>query len=743
MRVRPWEILSYEVEQAQETAVNQRSQQSIETYLRQSDVQERIWKSIQEARENVTVTISRAASLFGFSESKLREWDKRGLLQTERSNFSQDAKGSPGHRQYSSTELDKLAIIRELINQGGYGTGDIPPDVDKLWEQIVGRGGASISLQGNSALAPVRAEETQHLPIDKRVDETDREEFWRYFVSQALRISLMLICEDVPDTGVAGLILPLQNSDQAHTIKKPDELHQAGLSLVGWLGKDRSFYSFLDDTPTFEYPSDFRLERLSPLAKQAPDEGPILSNVFIVIQRKAGPLSLSPELTETIRRLLGLVYAHINDWKPAFDYGRHDWLYQVHDLTGAQENTVFNNLMEMVVELGKKTSDGSNCWHFAALLLPRDASLPIQQQILVVRAQTQHSPYKVGETIVNPAITDSLALKAFQSGQIISFAQTLPGESMIEYQLPAALARGSDMASPHLLGPETTTRSALAVPVIGEYGISSAVVYIASNKPEAFSSEDQRVLRIITRMIEELLLTSQARHQVTGRLGNFIKNPGVVDATFQQFASETEFIQEIETLLRDIQEEQLTETGEEKEGLSIVSVDIDNQSSIAIKYGNRAARNLSQQMGFRIRGQMRFSDKYASGKLFHISADKHYLLVRISLEEARVLAQRLKEGLQGDYRIHPSYAIPGRAILPGNMLEISNVTAHLGITSYTLKKLRELLDRYPADVAVKKVRVLIVAGIEEVLETGKSSGGNTIISWYPEERQYREFRQIT
>ena len=68
---------------------------------------------------------------------------------------------------------------------------------------------------------------------------------------------------------------------------------------------------------------------------------------------------------------------------------------------------------------------------------------------------------------------------------------------------------------------------------------------------------------------------------------------------------------------------------------------------------------------------------------------------------------------------------------------------HLGITSYTLKKLRELLDRYPADVAVKKVRVLIVAGIEEVLETGKSSGGNTIISWYPEERQYREFRQIT
>src|SRR5579883_1586229 len=172
--------------------MNQRSQRSVEEYLRQSDVQARIWENIREARENLTVTISRAASLFNFTESKLREWEKRGLLQTERSLHSQEGKGSTGHRQYSSAELDKLAIIRELINQGGYAPGEIPLNVDQIWNRI----------SGERAALPRTArtfEDTVPYPenrrwIEKRVENTDQEESWRYFVSQALRLSLVLIC---------------------------------------------------------------------------------------------------------------------------------------------------------------------------------------------------------------------------------------------------------------------------------------------------------------------------------------------------------------------------------------------------------------------------------------------------------------------------------------------------------------------------------------------------------------------
>jgi hypothetical protein len=126
---------------------------------------------------------------------------------------------------------------------------------------------------------------------------------------------------------------------------------------------------------------------------------------------------------------------------------------------------------------------------------------------------------------------------------------------------------------------------------------------------------------------------------------------------------------------------------------------------------------------------MQLSDRYAAGKLFHISADKYFLVVRISLEEARSLARRLKEAVQVDYRISPRYAAPGRPVLRESMRDITGVTTHLGVASYSLQKLEELLGRYPIDIARNMTRTLIVAGIEEILNQGKSKGGNCIISW--------------
>ena len=55
--------------------MNTQYSQEIKEYLEHKDVQERILRSIEEARSKATVTISRAAKLFGFSESQLREWE--------------------------------------------------------------------------------------------------------------------------------------------------------------------------------------------------------------------------------------------------------------------------------------------------------------------------------------------------------------------------------------------------------------------------------------------------------------------------------------------------------------------------------------------------------------------------------------------------------------------------------------------------------------------------------------------
>ena len=178
--------------------MNEPNIERVRKYLESKEVQERIQKRMLDARAKATVTISRAASLFSFTESQLREWEKRGLLKTDRPALSQDSKTSTGHRQYAPEELDKLALIRDLMNEG-YTFGEIPPNIDEIWKQILDEQQSQVW----------RIQETEHIPIDTRVDYADQNVFWRYFVSQALRLSLLLICEETPDT-LAGLVLPLQ-----------------------------------------------------------------------------------------------------------------------------------------------------------------------------------------------------------------------------------------------------------------------------------------------------------------------------------------------------------------------------------------------------------------------------------------------------------------------------------------------------------------------------------------------------
>src|SRR5258708_12209098 len=161
-------------------------------------------------------------------------------------------------------------------------------------------------------------QETEHLPIDKRIEIADQEVFWRYFVSQVLRLSLLLICEDMPDT-LAGLVLPLQKKADASVMTDPKDLHTVVLSLVAWLGRNQPFYPFLDMAPSFEVPSDFRIQPLRAVGEEKTRYTPLL-----IVQRKAWLVHLSDAVLETIERLLGLVYKYVEQWRSCFDYGMRD-----------------------------------------------------------------------------------------------------------------------------------------------------------------------------------------------------------------------------------------------------------------------------------------------------------------------------------------------------------------------------------------------------------------------------------
>src|SRR5258708_30344521 len=169
--------------------MNQPDVERVRKHLQSKEVQDRVQKRMQDARSKATVTISRAASLFGFSENRLREWERRGLLKVGRPAITQDSKTSTGHRQYAPDELDKLALIRELMDQN-YGLHEIPQNIDDIWKQVLSEQQSQVAT--NEAQDGRRAHEVKHIPLDKHLENIDQEEFWRFFTAQSLRLSLLL-----------------------------------------------------------------------------------------------------------------------------------------------------------------------------------------------------------------------------------------------------------------------------------------------------------------------------------------------------------------------------------------------------------------------------------------------------------------------------------------------------------------------------------------------------------------------
>jgi GGDEF domain-containing protein len=708
--------------------MNDRNIQNIKSYLQTEEVQKRISENMLRRRSEVTVTIGRVAELFGFTENQLRDWDRSGLLKPSRSikPESPEQEGrSHGQRQYAPDELDKLAIIKELIEEGGYAPGSIPQDIDRIWGSIA----SELKVQTLRS-----SKDAEHLHIDKRIDIAYEELFWRYYGSHILRLSLVLICQDIPDT-VAGLVLPLNQNDTLALVHHPSDLPKVGESLIGWLGLNQSFYTFLDPAPSFEYPTDFRVVPLQAQGEEKPKD-----KTIIIVQRKARPLELSIAVVEIIRRLLAPLY-EVKDWRPYFGLGMRDLLYLAPDLISSTNLTddSLNGFADMIVRLGGQTYDGQQRWRFCCIMLPEDPTLPLQQRSLIVRAQSKNSPHKVGVTAISPGkYVHSLSLRAFQSGRIIYRRKINSAESTIAFR--------------ELEGP---TRSAIAVPVGSEEGQPLAILYVVSDEVAAFATDDQRVLRMIGRIVEELLMTYHARHHITQNLSKLIITPTVVDPLFKDFFSENEFVEDVETFLTIIKT-QMDETKElisrndssvidhesqfgtvqvTEEVISFISIDVDNQSYLADVYGNEMTRNLSRTIGLRVKEMMQtLITKHTDSKLYHIYADRYYLLLKgIPLEQARAKAEAMRESLAGSIAIE-------RPTPPARSIVIPDITVRLGVASYTYKKLAENLSSdNPIDI-VAEVRAKIASALDASLNMGKGEGGNVVMSWEREAGKFRRYR---
>ena len=162
-------------------------------------------------------------------------------------------------------------------------------------------------------------------------------------------MSLLLICEEMPGT-IAGLFLPLQRKEPGLRIDSSHNISQAGPSLIGWIGANQAFYASYEPAPTFDYPSDFRIEYLPDWNEN------ICPAPIIVIQRKSRDIAVTGTQVASIQRIFELVYKYVEDWLPCFSAGRRDWIEHVTNfgLNPNVTDALLDNMMNTVVELEVK-----------------------------------------------------------------------------------------------------------------------------------------------------------------------------------------------------------------------------------------------------------------------------------------------------------------------------------------------------------------------------------------------------
>jgi DNA-binding transcriptional MerR regulator len=714
--------------------MSNRSLPDITTHLTDKRVQERVRQNMQRIRREAMVTIGEAARLFGFSESQLRDWERLGLIKPVRlAEISDEVRNVRKQRQYSFEELDKLAAIHELLNHSDLTPGQIAQQVDQLQDTLPALGEvlAPSTIDKNERLQDEVGNDQRY--IVQRTLAVYQQLFWRHYVSHVLFLAVRLLYEEVPDTSI-GLILPAKRRHAGEPSPSTEQLATIGEALVGWLGQTRSFYTFLTPSPEFEYPSDFLIYPLMSEAATT-ESGLVEDPTLIVVQRgKESRLRLSNKnILVLVQRLLAPIYEDKQVWEACFGKGMHSFAYPDMDFSSSVSDALLTGFSRMVVRLGKRGQDGEDRWGFCCILLADDTHLPLYQRKLVVRATNKHDHEVDGLAISSfEHYTANLSSRAFLSSCIVMRSEIVPDDpSLIFKQL------------------DEVVRSHVAIPIGGEVESPSGVLYVTSPFPSAFSEEDQRLLRLVARLIEEVLHIYDAKQKLAADLVGLLRSPSVVDTSLKEFLTENDFITDLNVFLDELRDKAfagemptIAADGKGKRGIksfseiSFITIEIDNQDTIANRYGDRTLRNLSKAFGLRIdRSLPALMARYTDCKLYYVWSGRFYLFLRdFSLEETAMYAERLRIALSEDILLIQSELPTGRLQLP--------ITVHIGVNWYSAEKLYDLLAAAKHQATVN-VSNLLYQSLDSVLRLGADRGGNVVFAWDRDTKTYNRYHPET
>lgn len=681
---------------------------SIQEYLQQDPIRSDIAQQLLDIQTKLTTTIGTAREIVGLTETQLRYWETKGILDPRRPN---DGKGQ---RQYSLEDLRRLVVTHHLLLHG-YGLTDIAAymrSIDAVSLQELGD-------QDRRRAALPRRTISQHL--------TDLEDapFWKGFLAHATYLALTLLRGDAA-FGSAGLCVPLESPPNlsAQPIGVPERLPELGESLVVWSEDGAPFCTFVTAHPALDVPERYTLRALWADADAAPAGSPL---AYLITEKKitsllptsdrdkggGSPQDVAIRLLAFLRDTHAEWHAHLTTPYVTFDAPSID--------NPAFSLRLLNRMAELVMQLG------APCWRYSCILLPDNIEQPLLERGLVVRGKSRDARHALGITSVTPAgqprTNTGISLRAYQSDHMVYVPYVADDDPLIAYREL-----------------EDDVRSAIAVPIEGPVGQASGTIYVAADAPDAFAAPaDQLLLRLISRILGELLQTYGARRQTRESISALIADPTSLDSFFRDFRTETQQIKDLDASLEHYASNQ-PETS--LSALSLIAVDVDDLVHIARDYGDPAARSIVRHVGRKIQQWLRGrSLEEGAGHLYRIFGDRFYVVAQdIHDPDPDKFAEGLWAAMQQHpYRIGVSTLTPSQSS-PGSTQSIK-ITVRVGVSTYPGAKLHQLLKEQTAKLgrddpnslnhAIANVRARLSGVLEETLNFGKQIGGNVVCRYDP------------
>src|ERR1019366_3785317 len=355
----------------------------VQDYLNVPEVRLDLHQQLRDRQDHVVMSIKEAATIVDIDENKLRDWEKKNMLQRP-----------PGskrsmHRRYSVRDIARSLIIKKLLVDQQYPHQEIidfmqqnTQFIDELVDDI-------ISVQ------QVRSD------LDS-FSWAQEAFFWRIFVSRSLYLAMRPLFEQIPDDNV-WLLLPLTvTSFQTleESIQSIDQLGSLGEVLQGSYSDKNPFFMSIPRKPAFDLPKRYKM--LSPAWSLASERSPV--GVYVLFDEKdERHWKKNDECAiKGAGRLLRLLQDTHSQWKPYLQEGNDFMLYDAPEFEKASLGRhTMDKIADQIVQLGGINSSSQQLrWSFCCILLPpmKDIHLPVKQRHLLVQGQSSASPYIVNKT---------------------------------------------------------------------------------------------------------------------------------------------------------------------------------------------------------------------------------------------------------------------------------------------------------------------------------------------------------